>query len=164
MDCRVIECEQYPRRENLIISGIPACVSQKELQSTVINIVRELDLAIGPGDISACHRLGRGRNGYPARVIVRFVNRQIVEFCLTNKKRLSELRGALRMNLRFYESLCSKNEETLRLCNSLQENDQIKYYFIRNGFVKIVINEGDDPLRISHPQVLRNKFSIPAGT
>ena len=123
-------------------------------------VINELGCNVGPGDISACHRLGRGRN---ARVIVRFVNRQIVDFCLTNRRRLSELRGVLRMNLRFYESLCTKNEEVLKQCKTLQENGQIKSYFIRNGFVKIVVNEGDDPLRICHPQELRSKFSIPEG-
>lgn len=163
LDTRVIECEQYPRRENLIISGIPACVSQNELESTVINIIQELGFQIGPRDVSACHRLGRGRNGHPARVIVRFVNRKIVDFCLTNKKRLSELRGVLRMNLRFFESLCARNEETLKLCNKLKDNGDINHFFIRNGFVKVVVEEGDSPWRISHPHVLRNEFSIPVG-
>ena len=161
LDCRVIECEQYPRRENLIISGIPACVQQNDLESTVINIVQQMGFNIGPRDISACHRLGRARNGYPARVIVRFVNRKIVDFCLSNKRKLSELRGVLRMNLRFFESLCGSNEETLKLCNKLKDNGDIHNFFIRNGFVKVVVDEGDNPWRIPHPRVLRNEFSIP---
>ena len=161
LDCRVIECEQYPRRENLIISGIPACVQQNELESTVINIVQELGFNIGPRDVSACHRLGRGRNGFPPRVIVRFVNRKIVDFCLSNKKRLSELRGVLRMNIRFFESLCGSNEESLKLCNKLKESGDIHNFFIRNGFLKVVVEEGDNPWRIRHPNVLRNEFSIP---
>ena len=134
-------------------------MNQRELQDTVLNIVNELGCSIGRRDISACHRLGRGRN---ARVIVRFVNRQIVDFCLMNKKRLGELRGVLRMNLRFYESLCGKNEETLKQCKALQENGQIKSYFIRNGFVKVVVEEGDDPWKICHPQELRS-ISVPEG-
>ena len=158
LDCRVIECEQYPRRDNLIISGIPACVKQNELESTVLNIIRELGFNIGPADVSACHRLGRGRNGHPARVIVRFVNRKVVDFCLTNKRRLAELRRVLRMNLRFYESLCSRNEETLKLCYELKDNGDIHDFFIRNGFLKVIETEGDNPVRINHPQELRNMF------
>ena len=32
VDCRLIEVEQYSRRENLIISGIPDSVPQRDLE------------------------------------------------------------------------------------------------------------------------------------
>ena len=65
------------------------------------------------------------------------------------------------MNLRFYESLAALNQEAVRICEHLQESGQIHKYFLRNGFVKIVINEQDSPLRVNHPDVLWSKFVVP---
>ena len=163
LDCRVVECEQYSRRESLIISGIPSTVRDNDLEDTVIEIVNELGWQIRPIDICAVHRLGKpSRNSrYPRRVIVRFVNRKVVNFCMENKKRLGELKGVLRMNLRFYESLCQLNQETLRVCDWLKDEEVIHHHFLRNGFVKIVIEDGQPPIRIKHPEMLLDKFDIP---
>ena len=39
MDYRLVQNEQYTRRENQVISGIPNRVSQKDLQNTVLRII-----------------------------------------------------------------------------------------------------------------------------
>ena len=62
------------------------------------------------------------------------------------------------MNLRFYESLCPANEEVIKECYKLKNNDLLSEYFIRNGFVKIIINEGDKPFKVYHPDLLYDKF------
>ena len=62
------------------------------------------------------------------------------------------------LNLRFYESLCSKNEETLRICNQLSREGKIHSHFLRNGFVKVVLEENGRPMKIKHPDILREKF------
>ena len=70
-ETRVLECEQYTRRECIVISGIPANIKEDELESTVLRILRKLDINIYESDISAIHRLGASRDPrYPARVIV----------------------------------------------------------------------------------------------
>ena len=163
LDIRVLECEQYSRRENLIISGIPNTVDQKNLQQTVINILGLIGLKIIPDDISACHRLFNPPGSYfPAKVIVRFGNRKIVNFCLDHKEDLQQKAfDQLRWNLRFFESLCSKNEETLRICKRLSQQQKIHDYYIRNGFVKVVAHENGRPEKIKHPDLLRKKFDIP---
>ena len=112
MECRVIENNQYVRRESLIISGIPDRIIQNYLEETVIRILRSLGLEnISSYQISACHRLRKkGNNRYPAQTIVRFTNRKIVNYCLTNKNNLINLKQHLKMNWRFFESLCDANE------------------------------------------------------
>ena len=165
LDVRLIECEQYSRRESIVISGIPESVSQRNLQQKVIEILSLIGLNIAPNDISACHRLFKPtRSQYPAKVIVRFVNRKIVNICLQNRANLQEeAYKKLRLNLRFYESLCSKNEETLRICNFLSREHKIHGHFLRNGFSKVVIEENGRPEKIKHPDQLRKKFPcIPA--
>ena len=62
------------------------------------------------------------------------------------------------MNLRFYEHLSDSNEAVLKDCIKLAQFEIINSYFIRNGFIKIVINNGDKPLKIHHTGELRYIF------
>ena len=164
LDVRLIECEQYSRRESLVISGIPETFTQKQLQNKVIDILSCIGLVIIPDDISACHRLHKAPgSAYPAKVIVRFCNRKVVNFCLEHKDDLQQKAfERLRLNLRFFESLCSKNEETLRISNWLSREKKIHSHFLRNGFVKILKSENDRPRKIKHPDILRQMFDVPA--
>ena len=67
------------------------------------------------------------------------------------------------LNLRFFESLCSKNEESLRIGQWLKQEHKIHDYFLRNGFVKVVAEEHGRPQKILHPDLLRKKFeNVPA--
>ena len=157
----MLECEQYSRRESIIISGIPNCVQQGELEDVAIQIFQELDIRVGHGDICAIHRLGKPNRRYPTRVIVRFVNRKFVDLCLKRQDGLVNLRRTLNMNLRFFESLASLNQQSVRFCDFLLGEGKISKYFLRNGFVKIIVNPNDYPVRVNHPDVLREKFDIP---
>ena len=160
IDTRLIECEQYSRRENLIISGIPNSVTQSHLERKVIDILALIGLNLIPDDISACHRLYNPPGSqYPAKVVVRFCNRKVVNFCLQHREDLQhKAYQQLRLNLRFFDSLCAKNEETIRICKWLRNANKIHDFYIRNGFVKIVTEEHGRPVKISHPELLRKKF------
>ena len=163
LDCRIVECEQYSCRECLVITGIPESIEDvTELESTIITTLEKLGIHIKVTDISACHRLGPYRNNsnFPRSVIVRFINRNIVYLALNNRGKLWGLREVLNMHLRFYESLCSLNNESRKLCNKLQQRGVIQSFSIWHGFVKIVVNEGDRPFRIRHPDVLREMFDV----
>ena len=74
------ELQQYTRRNNIEISGLPETIEDKSLEDTVIKIAKVVDISIAKNDIEACHRLRRRKkdNG-PRRIIVRFVNRKIAE-------------------------------------------------------------------------------------
>ena len=163
LDCRVVECEQYSRRENLVITGIPESVDDiRKLESTIITTLGKLGIYIELKDISACHRLGPYQHHarYPRSVIVRFINRKIVHHALDNREKLWGLKDVLNMNLRFYESLCSLNNETRKLCNNLKQNGEIHSFSIKHGFVSIVTNNGDRPVKIRHPELLKKRFAI----
>ena len=163
LDVRVLECEQYSRRESVIISGIPNCVQQGELQDVAIQIFNELGIHVNGNDISAIHRLGKPRLNarYPTRVIVRFINRKFVDLCFSRKDQLVGLKQTLKMNLRFYESLASLNQEALKISEYLEKEGIIEKFYLRNGFVKVVVSENDNPVRVNHPDLLREMFNIP---
>ena len=162
LDVRVLECEQYSRRECLVISGVPAAIKGHDLQPTVIDILDKLGIEIVGKDISAIHRLGISKDSrYPARVIVKFINRKILDICHERKDRLPNLQKELGMNIRFFDSLAQQNQESLRLCNWLKGNGLIHDHFLRNGFCKIIVAENDKPIKVPHPALLRDRFDIP---
>ena len=57
MERRCYANEQYSSRECLEISGIPASVADKDLESKVLEIVEETDVPIDPILVEDCHRL-----------------------------------------------------------------------------------------------------------
>ena len=54
--------EQYNRRNNVEISGIPNSISDKDLENTVISICKVSGVEIDPQDIKECHRLTLSAN------------------------------------------------------------------------------------------------------
>ena len=72
------EGEQYSRRNNIEISGIPNRISDEDLENAIISICKDSGVEIDPRDVEGCHRLSLSRNsrGQDKRVIVKFVNRK----------------------------------------------------------------------------------------
>ena len=161
MDCILSECDQYSRRESLVISGIPEYINQQNLEFEVLNILGMIGLYdVSSYQIVACHRLMKKSNDkYPARTIVRFTNRKIVEFCISNRDRVIKIKQELKMNIRFYEHLSKSNENILKECQNLHKHELIHSYYIRNGFLKIIINQGDKPIKIINQEILDNLFA-----
>ena len=62
------------------------------------------------------------------------------------------------MNLRFFESLCDANEYVLKECFHLKKYGIINDYYLRNGFVKIININNNNPVKIKHPNDLYNYF------
>ena len=155
IDCKVIENNQYARRESVIISGIPEYIDQNNLEENVLHILRSIGLtSLSSYNISACHRLmKKNKDRHPAQTIVRFTNRKIVNYCLNNRDKLFQQRNYLKMNLRFYESLCASNKKVYDKCFDLKKYGLITDFYIRNGFVKIVKND-NRIIKIQHPDDL----------
>ena len=69
--------EQYSRRNNVEISGIPHEILDNNLEDKVIDICKDAGIEIGHMDIEGCHGLplSKKNTGGTKRVIVKFVNR-----------------------------------------------------------------------------------------
>ena len=50
--------DHYGRRNNLVLSGNPDTVEDKDLESTVSSKLSETDVTVEPHDLEACHRIG----------------------------------------------------------------------------------------------------------
>ena len=84
-----------------------------------------------------------------------------VNFCLEHRDTIQQKAyHQLSLNLRIFESLCSANEESLRIAKQLKQEGKIFDYYLRNGFVKIIIAENGQPQKVTHPNSLRSKFGV----
>ena len=147
---------QYTRRNNLIIDGIPNSVRQERLESVCVRIVNELGFQIKSAfEVEGCHRLGFDRNGFTP-VIIRFTNRKVKEFCLSNQGKLKHINCPWKISMR--EDLEVENGKVEQICSHLKETNHITNYIIRNGFIKIFREGIAKPSKIGHLDDLRNLF------
>ena len=111
------KAEQYSRRNNVEISGIPHEILDNNLEDKVIDIYKDAGIEIGHMDIEGCHRLPLSRNnaGGTKRVIVKFVNRKHSEDVLRLKKIISS-----RSKVFISNSLCPYYRFLWDKCKELQ--------------------------------------------
>ena len=63
--------QQYGRRNNIEVSGIPDSVGDNDLEEKVISVFANVGIDVKSNDIEACHRIGKSRNS-SKKTIVRF--------------------------------------------------------------------------------------------
>ena len=170
---RIIELEtdlgklnQYGRRNNIEITGIPESVEQDELEEKIIEIMKEINITIKPRDIEACHRIGKAssnrenRNKGPRRTIVRFVNRKKCENILRNKKDLADIDKKKHKVGKIYVnySLCSMYRSIWWNCKKLHAAGRIFSFWVSGGVVRIKLEEKSNSIPIVHQEDLRLEF------
>ena len=88
LDQKCNNLDQYSRRSNLEIQGIPANVSDKKLEAKVIYIFSCRGIEVEGADIEDCHRLGYVNL---KNTIVRFGNHKFCYQALDKKMQLYKL-------------------------------------------------------------------------
>ena len=162
----VIDLQQYVRRNNIEICGIPETVENKNLEKTVVEIAEVIGVDIKRNDIEACHRLAKRKNeAGPKRTIIRFVNRKNCESLLRNKKKLNndETKNKLRRigisNRLFINSnLSPYNKFLWGKCKHLHDEGMIDRFWVYNGSLHIAEYDGDEGLKIGHVNDLEKLF------
>ena len=76
--------EQYVRRNNIEVSGIPDSVKDNCLEEKIISVFTNVGIDIKSYDIEACHRIGKSQNS-SKKAIVRFSNRKFAKQALYNR-------------------------------------------------------------------------------
>ena len=66
--------EQYGRRNNLVISGIPDSVQDSELESTVTSTLSDIDVNVESKEVEECHILGKSNNGSILFLLILYLN------------------------------------------------------------------------------------------
>ena len=111
---RANELEQYSRRNNVRILGIPEVEENEDASDTADVVVKKLNETMGVNlnryDIDIAHRLGRKKKGMKSGrcIIVKFVSRMSKIKCLKDRK--TKLKGK---HIYIQEDLTSLNYSVL---------------------------------------------------
>ena len=146
------QTDQYQRRMNVEISGIPHdCDDQ--LEEVVIDLVNRMrkepgdyyeddEYDIGEFDIQGCHRLQSKNKEGVKNTIVRFNNRKICDEIHDYKKNVKDVKsdklGKRVKNSYFNDNLSKYNKDFAAKCRRLKKNKQIQAMQVRmhNEFPK----------------------------
>ena len=154
--------DQYSRRSNIEIAGIPDSVDEKDLEEKVLEILKEIDVKVASDEVEACHRLFRPRGVKgPRRTIVRFVNRKKAEKIMLNKKNLKNINKkklGLPDNIYVNYSLCRDYRRIWNNARKLFNDGLISRFWVSNGTVKIAVAPDASPISIFHKSKLEELF------
>ena len=108
--------DQYSRRNNVEIAGIPQPISDSQLEEKVVDILKEIDVNITLNEIEACHRLGKKKKN----VIAQVIDRKHPLQALRNMEKLKSIDknaiGILNANLFISENLTPVNSKLAFNC------------------------------------------------
>lgn len=164
LEKKVAANNQYTRINNIEISGIEEEIIQEDLQPTVIRILNQIDVPVNFNDIEACHRLyKKPTDKGPAKVIVRFFDRNYARTCHRNKKNLSYIDkyhcGIKKdSNIYIHENLCPTYKSIYETAYHLYKNEKIKNVWTFKGIVHIRMNDSDEHHKIVHFNELYEYF------
>ena len=147
--------EQYGRRNNIVISGIPDSVDINELEESVTEILADIDVNVTSNDIEACHRIDKkDKRINSTKTIIRFVNRKHAKKALFNKKDFNTDNNAFFIS----ENLPRMNESLAYQGRKLKRNNHVYACYSRDGVVTIKINEQSKATKIYHMKDLLDLF------
>ena len=125
--------EQYGRRNNIEITGIPDSARDNQLENKVIEVFDAIGVESKSVDFEDCHRVGKSKNN-SKKVIARFVNREVVKTALYNRKQLRTIDktsiGLHNATIFLNENLTLENNKIAYHCRKLKRDGTIsKTYF-----------------------------------
>lgn len=153
------ELQQYSRRNNLEIHGIPEQVSEN-VNKIVMDVAKALDVELKDCDIDAAHRLPSRKTDMPRPVIVRFVNRWKRDMLIGAKKKKKHLTtedikiSGVRYNIYINEHLTSRMRNIHKRARGLRQHGY-GYIWTKDCRVFVKRGEGDRPIWIRNEQILQ---------
>ena len=128
--------EQYGRRNNIEITGIPDSVQDNQLEKKVIEIFDAIGVDAKSVDFEDCHRVGKSKNN-SKKVIARFVNRKVVKNAFYKRKQLRTIdkTSIVLHNATIFlnENLTPENNKIAYHCRKLKRDGTISKTYTSNG-------------------------------
>ena len=136
--------DQYGRRENIEIIGIPSNVRDNELEREVLQILRKIGLDhLDHYAIVACHRIGKKDLYGNRNTIVRFLNRKDAIQALKCKRYLFRCKDIGYSKLQMVENLCPSYKSIYEEMKELKGKGVIEKVWTFNGFINYKINDNE---------------------
>ena len=154
--------EQYGRRNNIELSGIPDSVKDNCLEEKIISIFTSVGIDVKSYDIEACHRIGKSWNS-SKKTIARFSNRKFAKQALYNRKKLKsidKLTLGLTNDVLINENLTPVKSRIACNCRKLKHQNLISKTYTVNGMIYLISNnvKRGKPVKVLHMQTLLNLF------
>ena len=153
--------EQYNRRNNVEITGIPDNIEDKNLEHSVIEVFKAADIQISHNDIEDCHRIGKSK-GNSKKTIVRLVNQKYGKQIPYNRRKFKNFDGSgIGMpNTKIFvnENLTNSNHQLAFNCRKLKREKLISKTYSSNGIIHIVPIHGNKPIKVFHQSTLDELF------
>ena len=127
--------EQYGRRNNIEITGIPDSFPDQNLDERVVDVLNEISVNVSPEDIEAFRRVGVSKTS-SKETIVRFINRKHAKKALISRKNLRK-NPAPNCNVFINENLTVKNNEIAFLDRKLKRSGHLNKIYTRDETVHI---------------------------
>lgn len=145
----VLNLEEYSRRRNIEIHGVPQ-VTKENLRNTLKLLAERLELA-EPLDehVEAIHRI-KAKEGMVPPILVRFASTTIRDLWL--KKRTALKEDSIYIN----ENLTAHCKTLLWLAKKQAKEKSYKFAWVRNGKVFVRKQEGAPFIRITKMDHLKN--------
>ena len=145
--------EQYDRRNNIEINGIPDNVEDKNLEHSVIEVFNSANIQISHNDIEDWHRIGKSK-GNSKKTILRLVNRKYRKQILYNRRKFKNFDGSgIGMpNTKIFvdENLTISNHQLAFNCRKLEREKLISKTYSSKGIIHIVQIHGNKPIKVFH--------------
>ena len=151
----LIHVDQYSRRPNIEIVGIPTFIRQKKLEKHVVEILNKMGVEVSSYDIVSCHLLKKLPGNTFPNVIVRFIDRNFTTDCLKNRKKLLEIKKQYKYkHLFIIENLCKRTQTLYDHCQQLRMGGDIYKVWTYNGVVNVLFSDDEDelPTKLFHPE------------
>ena len=156
------DLNQYNRRENIVISGIPADVADRDIEKYSVEMLRHFGVhGLSSYEIVACHRLNNQKNNrFPKNVIIRFVNRKRAYEALDKFFLYKKNNPRCRINI--YENLCPQYAKIFNQCRKLKNEKKIIDTYTYEGKIYITTKDSSNGMtkrsKITHQHQLDELF------
>ena len=161
LEQEVSRLDQYGRRENIEIIGIPSSISDTKLETEVIKILRQIGLKrLEYFHIVGCHRIGKAKKNGSKNTIVRFLNRKDAISSLKKKKDLYLCKEIGYYNLSIVENLCPAYRSIFDSLIQMKNEGHVKKVWTFKGKINYLTSddEHEKPKKIYHECELYKNF------
>lgn len=124
--------EQYSRRNNLRIYGIPENAGENTADLVISVCKQYLNIDIGIDEVDCSHRLGKAENG-PKPIIIKFCRRSVKQLVYRNKKKLKGSKIVIREDL---------TQKRISLLKEVQKKFGIKTVWTSEGNIFVKSKDG----------------------
>ena len=165
MESSFNQVEQHGRRNNIIISGISDDISDNDLESNVIDIMKDVDVDINSNDLEACNRIGKSDWRIASKkTIVHFTNRKYCKKALLKRKLFATINTITNYNFShnnqvFTNESLTKTNDSLAFCGrKLKRSGLIHSCYTKGGFVHIKKSKHSKAIKVHHINSLYEQF------